>query len=286
MATTTAFEICDMAAGDVGDCTEIFRQAAAGLRAGQGLPASTRPPTATAARIAFLQQHDPAGSWVARDSGTAIGFAQAALRDDLWLLAHLFVAPEHQARGVGTALLQRAHEYGLGVPLGIISSSADPLAIGRYARLPGFRVYPALRCFGDVRGGDRPPGIGHGSAADLGHANRIDRALLGTCRGDDLAHLLAGDAELLIADDGYAIATPGGPTIVAALDEDTAARLLVAALAHVPAGTHVEFGRITGEQQWAIRCLLERGLRLRPQGPLVLRGRTPPTPYLPHMAFS
>jgi hypothetical protein len=56
-------------------------------------------------------------------------------------------------------------------------------------------------------------------------------------------------------------------------------------LAHIPAGTDVEFGRITGEQQWAIRCLLDCGLRLRPQGPLVLRGRPPPAPYLPHQAF-
>jgi GNAT superfamily N-acetyltransferase len=283
---STAFEISHMRPGDVGDCTEIFRQAAAGLRAGQGLPSSSRPPTATAARIAYLQDHDPAGSWVARVDGVAVGFAQAALRDGLWLLAHLFVTPGQQSRGVGTALLQRAHDYSLGVPFGIISSSADPRAIGRYARLPGFRVYPALRCFGEVRVSDRPSEIRQGSAADLDHANRVDRQVLGACRGDDLAHLLAGGAELLIADDGHAIATPVGPTIVAAQDERTASRLLVAALAHVPDGTHVEFGRITGEQQWAIRCLLESGLRLRPQGPLVLRGRAPPAPYLPHMAFS
>ena len=277
-----------MGPGDVEDCTAVFSRAAAALRSGQGMPAHTRPPVATAARIAYLQQHDPAGSWIARDGGAAIGFAQAALREDVWVLAHLFVAPEHQAHGVGTALLQVAHEYGLGVPFGIISSSADPRAIGCYARLPGFCVYPALRCFGDVRGvdGDRPPGIRPGGVADLDHANRIDRSILGSSRGDDLAHLLAGDAELLLADDGYVIATPVGPAVLAALDEGSASRLLVAALAHVPAGTHVEFGRITGEQQWAIRPLLERGLRLRPQGPLVLRGRTPPTPYLPHPAFS
>ena len=277
-----------MGPGDVDDCTAIFYRAVAALRSGQGLPANTRAPVATAARIAYLQRHDPAGSWIARDGGAAIGFAQAALREDVWVLAHLFVAPQHQARGVGTALLQVAHEYGLRVPFGIISSSADPRAIGRYARLPGFRVYPALRCFGDVRGADadRLPGVRRGRVADLGHANRIDRSILGGSRGDDLAHLLAGDAELLLAEDGYAIATPVGPAILAALDERTASRLLVAALALVPVGTHVEFGRITGEQQWAIRSLLEHGLRLRPQGPLVLRGRTPPTPYLPHAAFS
>src|SRR5947208_7825077 len=143
-----------MSPGDVGDCTEVFSRAVAALRSGQGVTATTRPPTATAARIAYLQHHDPAASWIARGGGATIGFAQAMLRADLWVLAHLFVTPELQAHGVGTALLQRAHEYGLHVPFGIISSSADPHAIGRYARLPGFRVYPALRCFGEGRGAD------------------------------------------------------------------------------------------------------------------------------------
>jgi hypothetical protein len=206
----------------------------------------------------------------------------------MWVLVHLFVALEHQSRGVGAALLQRAHEYGLGVPFGMIGSSADPSAIGRYARLPGFRVHPALRCFGQVRSiaGDRPPGVRQGGAGDLDHANRIDRAILDCARGDDLAHVLAGGGELLLADDGYAIATPTGPAVLAALDERTATDLLVAALMQVPVGTEIAFGRITAEQQWAFRCLLRCGLRLRPHGPVVLRGRTPPTPYLHHVGFS
>ena len=286
--TTTRFEIGAMGPDDVADCADVFSRSVDGLRADQGLSVPTRPRVATRLRIAYLQQHDPVASWVARSGGAIAGFAQAALREQLWVLVHLFVAPEHQAQGVGTALLERAHAYGLGVPFGIISSSADPSAIGRYARLPGFRAHPALRCFGEVRDADRelPLGISQGGAADLDHANQIDRALLGSARGDDLAHLLAGAGELPLAADGYAIATPGGPAVVAAYDESTASQLLVAALARVPAGNHVEFGRITGEQQWAIRCLLERGLRLRPQGPLMLRGRPPPAPYLPHHAFS
>jgi GNAT superfamily N-acetyltransferase len=273
----------------VGDCAEIFARASAELRSGQALPAAPRPSPFTAARIAYLQQHDPAGSWIARDGGAIAGFAQAALRERLWVLVHLFVAPEHQSRGVGTALLRPAHDHGLDLPLGIIGSSADPRAIGRYARLPGFRVYPALRCFGEVRAmdGDPPAEVRPGGAADLDHANRIDRAVLGSARGDDLAHLLAGGAELLLAENGYAMVTSAGPAVLAALDERTASQLLLAALTRIPSGTHIEFGRITGEQQWAIRCLIDGGFRLRPSGAVVLRGRAaPPAPYLPHSAFS
>jgi GNAT superfamily N-acetyltransferase len=285
---TTRFEIGLMGLDDVADCSDVFSRSVDELRLGQGLTVPIRPRVATRSRIAYLQQHDPDASWVARSGGAVAGFAQAALREEIWVLVHLFVAPEHQSQGVGTALLERAHAYGLGVPFGIISSSADPSAIGRYARLPGFRTYPALRCFGEVRRSDGalPPGIRRGTAADLDHANRIDRAMLGSARRDDLDHLLAGGGELLLADDGYVIVTPGGPAPLAARDERTASQLLVAAVARIPFGNHVEFGRITGEQQWAIRCLLDHGLRLRPQGPLVLRGRTPPSPYLPHHAFS
>jgi GNAT superfamily N-acetyltransferase len=285
--TATRFEIGPMDPGDVGACAEVFARAAAGLRAGQGLPAN-RPSPLTLARIAYVQQHDPGGSWIARSDGATVGFAQAVLREELWILVHLFVLPEHQGLGVGTALLQWAHDLSRRVPFGVICSSADPNAIGRYARLPGFRAYPALRYFGEMRGvgGDRSSGVRDGSAADLDHANRVDRAILGSARGDDLAHLLAGGATLLIADDGYAIATPAGPSIVAARDERIATQLLAAAFARVPAGTRIELGRITAEQQWAIECLLELGFRLRPQGPLMLRGRTPPAPYLPHQAFA
>src|SRR5215475_2887606 len=110
---------------DVADCTDVFAHASAALRTSMGGAPSTRRPVATEARIAYLQQHDPAGSWIARGGGAIVGFAQAAVREKLWVLAHLFVAPEHQAQGVGNALLQRAHELSLSVPIGIISSSPD-----------------------------------------------------------------------------------------------------------------------------------------------------------------
>ena len=48
--------------------------------------------------------------------------AQAAIRDDTWVLAHLFVAPEHQSAGVGAALLQRAHAYGPDTTIGSVDA--------------------------------------------------------------------------------------------------------------------------------------------------------------------
>src|SRR5262245_54586860 len=96
-----------MGPGDVEDCAWVFFRAAAARRTNPS--ATDRPAGATFARVAYMHQHDPAGSWIARDGGVIIGFAQAVLRERLWVLVHLFVAPEHQERGVGRALLELAH---------------------------------------------------------------------------------------------------------------------------------------------------------------------------------
>jgi GNAT superfamily N-acetyltransferase len=44
--------------------------------------------------------------WVAEDEGAVVGFA--AMAEDM--LEHLYVAPAHQDKGIGTALLRRAME--------------------------------------------------------------------------------------------------------------------------------------------------------------------------------
>jgi hypothetical protein len=171
----------------------------------------------------------------------------------------------------------------------MIGATPDPRAIRRYAQLPGFEVYPALSAFGAMTSEYLPPTplVRPGTTADLDLTIDVDRQLRGGARCVDLELLLAGpNASLLIVDDrGYAVATPSGPAVLAAVDQDAALDLLLASLHHVPACSPIEFGRITGEQQWAIRALVDLGLRFRPWGPLVLRGFTPPTPYLPHQAL-
>jgi GNAT superfamily N-acetyltransferase len=273
---------------DVAAAADVLLRSGAAMRESVGLPAVMGATSSwIAEQIAYLQRTDPDGSWVACADGDVVGLAQAARRDDYWVLAFLFVAPDRQETGIGTALLERAHAYGVDLPLGIIGSSPDPRAIRRYAQLSGFHAYPAFTSFGTVRAQDAGGStrVHPGTRADLDHVARIDRDVRGSSHHDDLAQLLTDHNELLLSDDGYAIATPSGPAIVAARDDDTASDLLRAALRLVPAGGRVEFGRITGEQQWAIACSVGHGLRLRPQGPLVLRGRTPPTSYLPHGAY-
>ena len=46
--------------------------------------------------------------WVAEDDGEVVGFTAFGTRDGVDFMEHLYVAPERQARGIGTRLMNRA----------------------------------------------------------------------------------------------------------------------------------------------------------------------------------
>ena len=48
--------------------------------------------------------------WVAESDGGISGFTALGTRGDHDFMEHLYIAPEHQRRGVGTALMERAKE--------------------------------------------------------------------------------------------------------------------------------------------------------------------------------
>jgi GNAT superfamily N-acetyltransferase len=77
------------------------------VRHGFGPMASVRPPDFQV----FSLKDDPDGVWVADADGEIVGFALSWVCGELWFLAELFVAPGHQGRGVGNALLARAFAH-------------------------------------------------------------------------------------------------------------------------------------------------------------------------------
>jgi ribosomal protein S18 acetylase RimI-like enzyme len=48
--------------------------------------------------------------WVAERDGRVVGFTALGSREGADFLQHIYVAPEHQGRGVGSELLERAKE--------------------------------------------------------------------------------------------------------------------------------------------------------------------------------
>jgi GNAT superfamily N-acetyltransferase len=76
-------------------------------RHGFGPMATVRPPDFQL----FSVNDDPHGAWVAEADGDIVGFALSWVCGELWFLAELFVAPAHQGRGIGDALLARTFEH-------------------------------------------------------------------------------------------------------------------------------------------------------------------------------
>ncbi len=226
---------------------------------------------------------DPDGQWVAEIEGAVVGSTNAIMREGMWGLGLFAVAPEHQGRGVGRRLLEAALAYGDGARGGWIMSSEDPKAMRRYA-LAGFDLRPCVAAAGMLR--TDLPAVDVEESTDLRHAEPISRAVRGASHGGDLGLLLDAGCRMVTLDGGFAIHEDGTVRVLAALDDDTAARLLAACFAQAPRGATVQVDLLTAGQDWAIRPCLDAGLALSPGGAIFTRGDVGPMrPYIPNGAW-
>jgi GNAT superfamily N-acetyltransferase len=285
------FELRSMEPDDVEPCELVWDRAYRTMRERYHLPVVAREPAVaqmTQRRMAHLLATDPDGSVVATIEGRPVGFAQALVRENLWVLSLFGVEPSAQGNGIGRALLDASLVCGAGRP-GMILVSRDPLAMRRYF-FAGFDLHPTVAVYGDVHHDRLPraPAVRAGTARDLEFVAGVDRAVRGASHGPHLQFLLQQEGrELLVHDGGgYAVAA-GRPVLVAATSDAVATELLVAVLRRVPDGGHCEFGWLTARQQWAMKVALEAGLELHPAGPMGLRGfAAPPAAYIPTGAFA
>ncbi|SDU65437.1 Ribosomal protein S18 acetylase RimI [Jiangella alkaliphila] len=256
-------------------------------------------------RIRHLLTTDPGGCWVADDGGDGAadaagpgasgeagsinGVAVALRRDLLWVLSTYAVHPDHQSRGIGTALLGAAIDYGAGCLRGLVTSRPDPQALRRYRRA-GFTLHPTMRLTGVVDRASLPAvdGVRVGTAADLDLVDSVDRRVRGATHRPDHAFVMA-HSTLLVCDlftaSGYAFLADWGVTRLAATNRAVAQRLLWAALARTAPGSPADVRNLTSDQEWAIDVGLAAGLRLDQDAYLALRHMRPPAPYVPSSAF-
>ena len=245
---------------------------------------------AARARVRFQRylDLDAGGAWVAVDGGEIVGTSIAILREGIWGLALYAVAESHQARGIGRRLLDAALRYADGARGALIMSSEDPKAMRRYS-LAGFDLRPCVAAAGALRT-DLPPAPDGVEAPDrasaIAHAEPISRAVRGASHGGDLGLVLDAGARMLTLPGGYVIHEDGVVRILAALDDDTASKLLQAAFVQAPRGATVQVDLVTAGQDWAVRTCLHAGLALSPGGAVFTRGDVGPMrPYLPTGAF-
>jgi GNAT superfamily N-acetyltransferase len=245
------------------------------------------------ARMRHFLAHDPGGCWVStNDASEVTGVALASVRGDLWGLSLLVVAPLAQSAGTGRALLDAALGYADGCDRAVILSSEDARAIRLYAR-SGFDVHPQLRATGvpDLRALPADlERVREGGPADAALLDAIDQQVRRATRGPD-HELMALRCALFVCDDdagrGYAQCTTTGQiAALTASDEATASLLMWRCIAKAAAANEsITVAHITAGQQWAVRSALAARLSLASAGPVLWRGGSPPSPYLPSGAL-
>ena len=93
-----------MGPDDVAPAVQAFDAAFDAMRARHGLGQVAHTPAdhrRKVRRVDHLRRTDPAGSWVAEEGGLVVGLSQATVREGLWMLSLLGVAPDAQRRGTG-----------------------------------------------------------------------------------------------------------------------------------------------------------------------------------------
>lgn len=229
------------------------------------------------ARIRFehLLRTDPGGCHVAEVEGAVAGVALALARDGLWGLSLFAVHPDHQGRGIGRGLLQRALDYGAGCDRGVILSSQDSRALRRYAKA-GFALRPCFSATGPVNASRIPDRLASRTGdpeADAATIEAASRHVRGASYARDVPAMIAAGCVLLVHEGrGFACARDGSPMLLAALDDEAATDLLWACLAAGRPGESVHVDFLTAEQQWAVAPVLEAGLSLACDGPVFTRG--------------
>jgi hypothetical protein len=239
-------------------------------------------------RVAHLQATDPEGCWVAEQEGALLGVAMSLVREDVWGLSLLAVAPGRQGEGIGGRVLAPALAYGQGRRGRIILSSTDPRAMRRYARA-GLRIKPCVAAAGPLNRSRLPSGLRSREGDPVGDAERIDaisRQVRGAAHGADVALLAQAGGLLVLGDRGFAVHRDGSPALLAARDEEAATDLLWSCLAAAAPGVPVHVDFISERNDWAVRVALDLGLPLSPDGPVFVDGDTGTfAPYLPSGAY-
>jgi ribosomal protein S18 acetylase RimI-like enzyme len=228
----------------------------------------------------FSLKDDADGLWVAEDADEILGFAWSWVCGDLWFLAQLFVAPDHQGRSIGNELLKRTLEHAQNsgaTNKALITFSFNTVSQGLYIRhglFPRFPIYifsvAREHLMGRLQGAQfRCVPIAE-TASDLLSLARIDAGVLGVSRAKHHRYLINDNAikgvGLYAGDDcvGYAyVGTNGHIGPVAVMQPHSLGTAFRTALnLAAESGSSQVSAFLPGTNETALGIALEHGMRM------------------------
>lgn len=212
-------------------------------------------------------------SVVADADGVVLGFGASLTRDEDWFLSSLFIVPQAQGLGAGSALLDAV--WATATRRRTITDAIQPVSNALYARRGLVPVTPILTFTGTPSLDE--PGDPDPAATDLA---AIDIAAYGFDRSVDHRYW-ERFARRATWGDAYSYVFPAGDIgPVAGLTAGAAARALAAELTRAEGEVRV---RVPGSSRALVGAALRAGLRLAPTPGLLLlsEGLEPPTALVP-----
>lgn len=187
---------------DVSAVSKVIADAINALNQRHGFGDERMSPAPPNPYFAFAIQEEPEGFWVAESAGEVVGFTHSWMRGHFWFLAHLFVSPSCQGKGVGDRLLGKALEYGGQAAIAnrsLITFAYNPTSISLYMR---YGMYPREPLYA-MRGASTPLRAGRSHTEAMAHEqvgagqdaldvlSQVDEQVLGFARELHHRYLLA-----------------------------------------------------------------------------------------------
>ena len=275
--------VCRQArAYDLAAITKVRAEAANLVRERHGFGDRRIDPATPEPFYRYALEHEPDGFLVAEADGIVIGMAIAWVRDWLWFLGYLFIAPDWQGAGVGRLLLTRLFELGNPKEIttrALIAMGYNPASAGLYMRNGFYPAQPVYRLKADTASLRMAPEEGPSCDAEeslasdprsLGTLGEIDTRCIGLVReGHHRYYLgLPGVQSYLVSDGrgplGYAYLHPDGQIgPVGAVTAEALMKVLVRTVRRaVEQGTKQVSLFVPGTNHAALAFVLAKGMQV------------------------
>jgi GNAT superfamily N-acetyltransferase len=138
--------------------------------------------------LAIYRHLQATGAVFVAEDPEPVGFSAAVVRDGVWFLSQLWVLPDRQGLGIGSALLDEALTWGHGASAFSVVSSPHPGAQTLYLRRSMFPLWMQVDLSGEAgRVEEMPDGFEPLSSEDQDWLDEIDRDVRGIARPVDHA---------------------------------------------------------------------------------------------------